>query len=115
MKHELFVEQPCIDLKKGIRVTKTTELLYKNDMVEQVLKDMILETIMDSQGTHGANSFTSKSYIHLSLNEGDILLFDETRGYYLPGYPMTTIEDAISDISSLEGMGITEEQDPVQQ
>lgn len=101
MKHELFVEQPVLDLKEGIRVTADTELLYKNEKVEQVIKNLVLETILDDAGTNGINTYKSKSYLSINLNPGDILLFDEQRGYYMPPYPMTTIDDAISDINSL--------------
>lgn len=101
MRHELFVEQPVLDLKEGIKVTGNTELLYKNDKVEQVLKDLVLETILDETGTNGINSYKSKSYLSINLNPGDILLFDERRGYYMPPYPVTSIDDAISDITAL--------------
>lgn len=101
MKHELFVEQPVLDFKEGIKVTADTELLYKNEKVEQVIKNLVLETILDDAGSNGVNSYKSKSYVSINLNHGDILLFDERRGYYLPTYPVTTIDDAISDINSL--------------
>lgn len=101
MKHELFVEQPSIELKEGIKVTKETELSYKNEKVEQVLKDLVLETILADEGTNGINTYKSKSYLSINLNEGDILLFSDQRGYYMPPYPVVSIDDAISDISSL--------------
>lgn len=101
MKHELFVEQPVLDLKEGIKVSVDTELFYKNDTVEQVLKDLVLETIVDEAGSNGINTYKSKSYLSINLNPGDILLFDERRGYYMPSYPVESIDDAISDISSL--------------
>ena len=101
MRHELFVEQPVLDFKEGIKVTAETELLYKNDKVEQVLKDLVLETIMDDAGSNGFNTYKSKSYLSINLNPGDILLFDSNRGYYMPPYPVTSIDDAISDITSL--------------
>ena len=101
MKHELFVEQPVLDLKEGIKVTAETELLYKNDKVEQVIKNLVLETIMDESGSTGFNSYKSKSYLSITLNPGDILLFDSNRGYYMPHYPVVSIDDAISDINSL--------------
>ena len=101
MKHEIFVEQPVLDLKEGIKVTEETELSYKNEKVEQVLKDLVLETILDEAGSNGVNTYKSKSYLSINLNPGDILLFDESRGYYMPPYPVTSIDDAISDISSL--------------
>lgn len=108
MKHELFLEQPDISLKKGIKITKKIKLTYKNEKVEQELKDLKLETYIEDEGTNGINSYTSKSYIKINLNEGDILLFDENRGYYMPTYPVESIEDAISDIESLRGLTLNE-------
>ena len=109
MKFELFVDQPNLELKKGIKVTKDTEVTFRNDKVEQVIKDLALEIIMDEEGTNGLNSFKSKSYISISLNEGDILLFNPERGYYLPPYPKTTIEQAAEDLESLKGIELQEE------
>lgn len=109
MKHQLFVEQPCIDLKVGIKVTKETSLTFKNDKVEQELKDLTLETMLEEEGSNGINSYSSKSYIRINLNEGDVLLFDESRGYYMPTFPVESIDDAISDIESLRGMEYKEE------
>ena len=112
MKGELFVDQPCLELKKGIQVHADTEASFKNENVEQLLKGLQLDTIMSESGTNGINSYKSKSHICITLNEGDILIFDPNRGYYLPTYPKTTIEQAIEDISSLEGVELadTEEQ-----
>lgn len=101
MKHEIFVEQVNINLKEGIKVTGETELSYKNDNVEQVLNNLKLETILSEEGTNGFNTYKSKSYLSITLNEGDILLFDEARGYYMPSFPVSSIDDAISDINSL--------------
>ena len=85
MKHELFVEQPNIDLKRGIKVTKETELTYGNAKVEQELKNLVLETMLEDEGTNGINTYKSKSYLSIKLNEGDILLFDENvDGRYVP-------------------------------
>ena len=108
IKHELFVEQPNIDLKKGVKVTKETELTYSNDKVEQELKNLVLETMLEEEGTNGVNTYTSKSYLRINLNDGDILLFDENRGYYMPPYPVESIDDAISDIESLRGVELIE-------
>lgn len=109
MKHELFVEQPNIDLKRGIKVTKETELTYNSAKVEQELKNLVLETMLEDEGTNGINTYKSKSYLSIKLNEGDILLFDESRGYYMPPYPVESIEDAISDVESLREMKLNEE------
>ena len=104
MEHELFVEQPVLDLKEGIKVSEKTELFYKNDKVEQVLGGLVLESILDEEGSNGFNRYKSKSYLSIQLNPGDILLFDSSRGYYLPSYPVTSIDDAISDMDSLRNI-----------
>ena len=109
MKFELFVDQPCLELKKGIQVHADTEVSFKSENVEQLLSCLKLDTIMSESGSNGFNSYKSKSHICITLNEGDILLFDPDRGYYLPPYPKTTIEQAIEDISSLRGIGLRED------
>lgn len=109
MKKEYFVEQPNIDLKVGVRATKDTVFVYNNSKVEQSLKDLVLETILTDEGTNGINIYKTKSYIQINLNEGDILLFDEERGYYMSPYPMASIEDAINDVESLRGTEYKEE------
>ena len=101
MKHELFVEQPVLDLKEGIKVSADMKLLYKNENVEQILKDLVLETVLEDAGSNGVNTYKSKTCVTINLNPGDILLFNEQRGYYMPPYPVTSIDDAISDINSL--------------
>lgn len=102
MKLELFLEQPNLDFKLGIKVTKDTNIEYsKEGTVEQTLKDLVLKTTIYGAGTNGINSYKSTSNIELCLNEGDILLFHEDRGYYMPPYPMVTIDDAIDGITSL--------------
>lgn len=107
MRFELFVDQPSLELKKGIQVHKDTEVSFKNENVEQLLQNLQLDTILEESGTNGLNSYKSKSHICIQLNEGDILLFDPVRGYYLPHYPKTTIQQAIEDITSLQGVMLT--------
>ena len=105
MKLELFVEQPNLDLKTGIKVTKKSEIEYaKEGKVKQTLKDLVLTTTIEDNGTNGINSYKSTSNIELHLNEGDILLFHEDRGYYMPPYPVETIDDAIDTINSLSNI-----------
>lgn len=101
-KLNLFVEQPNISLFKGIKVTKDTVRSYNAETVEQEIKDLKLETIITEGGSNGINTYSRKTYLKISLNEGDILLFDKQKGFYLPTYPVSTIEDAITDINSLK-------------
>lgn len=98
LKLDYFIEQPSVELHKGIKVYKDTKLSYSNESVEQELKELTLETILIDSGTNGINSYSSKTYLKINLNEGDILAFDKDRGFYLPTYPLETIEDAVNDI-----------------
>lgn len=109
MKLELFVEQPNIDLKSGIKVTKETNIVYNTEKVKQTLRNLVLETELEDEGTNGINSYKSTSRIFVYLNDGDILLFSEERGYYMPPYPVVSIDDAITDIESLKGLNFKEE------
>lgn len=110
MKKEYFVEQPNMEIKTGVKVTKETEFHYKTDSVEQVLKDLKLETIVSGEGTNGINTYKSKSYIEINLNDGDILLFDENRGFYLSAIPMTTLDNAIMDLTAMKDIPQPEEE-----
>lgn len=104
MKLRLFVDQPNIELQRGIQVTAETVEHYENAQVKQDIKNLVLETEITETGTNGQNSYQSESRIKVNLNAGDILLFDESRGFYLPYAPRVTIAQAIEDISSLASM-----------
>lgn len=101
MRHEIFVEQPVLNLKEGIKVTEETVLSYKNGKVDQTLENLVLQTHMTEEGSNGINTYKSESKLSITLNPGDILLFDENRGYYMPPYPVVSIDDAITDMTSL--------------
>ena len=101
MKHEFMVEQPVLDLLEGLRVNRETAFDFQNDLVRQTLRQLVLVTDMEETGVSGLNRFASRTTLTVFLNPGDILLFDGKRGYYLPSYPVTGIDEAISDITSL--------------
>ena len=100
-----FVVRPDLDLYEGIIVKKDTKLEYKSDKVEQKLDDLELRSLITSQDTgNGVNRYESKTYLTIHLNENDIVLFEEGRGYFLPNIPMSTIDDAINDITVLKNL-----------
>lgn len=99
---KLFVEQPNLDMKRGISVTADTKLTYKNDKVQQTIENLVMETCLKDEGSNGFNSYESESHMKIQLNPGNVLLFDEGRGYYMPKFPVVSINDAIEEISSLE-------------
>lgn len=102
MKHELFLPKPALKFYEGVRVTKDTNFRYATDTLEQVVKNLILDTIVTEEGNNSFNTYRSKTYISIDLNEGDILLFDEKKGYYLATNNVSSIDDAIEDITSLK-------------
>lgn len=102
MKHELFLPKPALKFYEGVRVTKDTKVTYETETVKQELKNLVLDTIATEEGSNGFNTYRSKTYVSIDLNEGDILLFDEKKGYYLATNTVSSIDDAIEDISSLK-------------
>lgn len=93
-----FIFKPDITLYEGIQVFKDTELTYKNEMVKQEIKNLTLKTKMKEK----KDNYTSKTDLTIYLNEGDILLYEEERGYFLPYMPMTKISEAIEDLVAIK-------------
>ena len=97
-----FIKRPSIDLYPGIRVTKETELEYKNEHVKQTVKDLVLHSVTKVKG----EGFKSKYDTTIFLEEGDILIFeDEGRGYIKPVEGFVTIEEAIADLENIKDLG----------
>ena len=97
-----FITKPDINLYEGIKVTEETKITYKSETVKQEIKDLKLISEITQKGNNGINNYESVTNLKVFLNEGDILLFEEGRGYYLPSIEMSTIDDGISDITALK-------------
>lgn len=93
-----FILKPDITLYSGVLVNKDTKLEYKNDNVEQKLEDLTLKMTTYTK----ENNYEVTSNLVFHLNEGDILLFDEEVGYQVPRVPMTTLQDALTDIEAIQ-------------
>ena len=73
-----FIMKPSIDLYPGIRVDKNTDMEYKNDNVHQTVRDLVFHTVSKVKG----DNYESLYDTTITLEEGDILLFEENgRGY----------------------------------
>lgn len=97
-----FIKRPSIDLYQGIRVTKETEIAFKNENVKQTIKDLVLRSVTTVKG----EGFKSKYDTTIFLEEGDILIFeDEGRGYIKPVEGFVTIEEAIDDLVNIKDLG----------
>lgn len=102
---QVFIKKPSIDFYPGIRVDKDTELEYKNEHVEQTLKDMVLHSITKVTG----EGYESVYDTTIKLNEGDILVFEaEGRGYIKPVEEFVTISEAIEDLANIKDIGDNE-------
>ena len=93
-----FISKPSIDMLAGIKVDKDTVLEFKNDNVEQTLKNLLFEskTIVKGDG------YKSEYHTMIDLKEGDVLIFEEEgRGYVKPVEAFVTVEEAIEELKCL--------------
>ena len=97
-----LIRRPSIDLYPGIRVDKDTVLEYKNENVEQTLKDLVFHSVTKVKG----EGYESKYDTTIYLKEGDVLVFEEEgRGYIKPVETFVTIEEAIKDLTNIMDLG----------
>lgn len=97
-----FILKPSIDLYPGIRVTKDTNLEYKNENVHQTIANLVLHSVTKVNG----DGFESTHDVTVQLQEGDVLIFDEdARGYIKPVEALVTIEEAIADLRNIKDLG----------
>lgn len=97
---EKFILKPSIDMHAGIRVTKDTEFEFKNDKVDQKLKDLVFKSIIKVTG----EGYESEYHTTIELKEGDILVFEEEgRGYIKPVQELVTVAEAIEELEYVKG------------
>ena len=94
-----FISKPSIDMYGGIKVTKDTTLEYENENVKQTLKDLVFDSTTIVKG----ENYTSEYHTVITLNEGDVLIFEEEgRGYIKPVEQFVTIEEAIEEFEQIK-------------
>ena len=95
MQYKKFMRQPDSDLIAGIIVDKDTKIEFKNDNVKQTLENLTLHSVLKAEG----EGFKSTYVVDVFLEEGDVLLFDESgRGYIKPAERFMTVEEAIEEL-----------------
>ena len=99
---ENFISRPSIDLYPGIRVRKDTVLEFKNEKVQQTVKDLVMHSVMvvEGEGYHSTYDTT------IQLQEGDVLLFeDEGRGYIKPVEAFVSVQEAVEELRCMKELG----------
>lgn len=94
-----FISKPSIDMYGGIKVTKDTTLEYKNENVDQTVKDLVFKskTIVKGEG------YESEYNTTIHLKEGDVLIFEEEgRGYIKPVEEFVTVKEAIEELEHIK-------------
>lgn len=102
---KVFIRKPDINLYPGIVVTKDTDMEYKNENVEQSVKDLVLHSITKVKGEGYESTYNST----IQLKEGDILIFEEEgRGYVKPVEDFMTIAEVIEELTYIKDVGVSE-------
>lgn len=102
---QVFIRKPSIEFFPGIRVDFDTVLDYKNENVDQTLRNLVLYSVTTIKGEGYESTQQTKVY----LKEGDILLFDEGgRGYIKPVADFVTVAEAIDDLTNIKDVGVSE-------
>ena len=97
-----FIQKPSIDLMPGIRVTKDTDITFKNDNVKQTIRDLVLHSVTKVEG----EGYKSKYDTTIYLEEGDVLIFEEDgRGYIKPVENFVSVAEAIEDLTYIKDLG----------
>ena len=96
-----YLIKPSIDLYPGVRVDKDTKLDFENEKVTQSLEGLVFRSMTRVKG----EGYESTNDTTIYLKEGDILIYDEDRGYIKPVEQMVTIEEAIEDFESIKELG----------
>ena len=96
-----FIRKPSVDMLAGIKVDKDTELEYKNENVDQTLKDLVFHSITKIKG----DNFESVYDTTIQLKKGDILIFEEEgRGYIKPVEEFVTVKEAIEEFNCISDL-----------
>ena len=76
---EQFITKPDVTIYHGIKVDKDTKLEYKNEKVEQTVKDLVL----NSKTTIKGEDYKSTYNTTIFLKEGDVLVLEEEVNSFL--------------------------------
>lgn len=90
-----LIRQPNINMVAGIKVTRDTDISFENDTVKQSIKDLVYHGTVKVKG----DNFEGTNEITVTLNEGDIVIYDgDERGYIVPAQRFMTVDEAIEEL-----------------
>lgn len=96
-----FIRKPSIDMFVGVIVDENTTLEFKNENVEQSLKDLVLHSVTKVKGENYESTYDTT----IELCKGDVLLFeDEGRGYIKPVEDFVTVAEAVEELDYIRDM-----------
>lgn len=95
-----FIRRPIIDMYTGIVVDKSTTFEYEAENVKQTLKDLVFHSVTNVKN----EVFESVCDTTIYLVEGDVLIFEEERGYIKPVESFVTVAEAIEELNCIKDM-----------
>lgn len=98
---EKYVAKPDITFNLGIKVDEKTELTYKNDFIVQDLKKLKLHSKAKTYVKEALRPYKISKEVTLELEKGDILLFEEDRGYFFPNDNYCEPKEAMEDFKNI--------------
>lgn len=99
---EKFIIQPSIKVFVGLTVKRDSVIDFKNDVVEQHLKDLVLTTKINKESDYNGLKTNEESIIKTELKEGVRLIMSEEEGYVISPYKMATIDEAIEQLNEIQ-------------
>ena len=101
MEYKRVILKPDVAMFPAIKVTKDTTLEFKNERVEQTLKDLVLSSVATVKG----DNYESTNHTTVTLTEGDYLVFEEEgRGYIKPVQEVMTVSEAIEELTNIKDL-----------
>ena len=95
-----FIRRPIIDMYTGIVVDKSTTFEHETENVNQTLKDLVFHSVTNVKN----EVFESLCDTTIYLAEGDVLIFEEERGYIKPVESFVTVAEAIEELNCIKDM-----------
>ncbi len=95
---EKYIIRPDVTMYNGIRVTKDTCIIRNTESIQQSIENLTLSTKTHVEKENYTADYETKVF----LEEGDVLLLDEERGYIKPIEAFVSVAEAIDDLENIK-------------